>query len=224
MHSKKSWLVFLGVVLVLSATVFVTTKFAMNGPPSILETGDVPAGEARATFGAGCFWCTEAVFQQLKGVDTVVSGYSGGTVKNPSYRQVCSGTTGHAEAIQITYDPAVIWYEEQLVVFLQTHHPTTRNRQGKDVGTQYRSAIFYHNDEQKRLAELYKQKLDEEGVFAGPIVTEIVPFTEFFRAEAYHQNFFEDNPRQPYCQSIIRPKVEKMKKVFQDRLKTGAGK
>src|SRR5436190_8802179 len=148
---------------------------------------------ARATFGAGCFRCVEAVFQQLRGVHSVASGYSGGAVKNPTYRQVCTGTTGHAEAVQVTYDPKVISYEDLLEVFWQTHDPTTPDRQGHDVGPQYRSVIFYHNDEQKRLAEEYKRKLDAAGAFAAPIVTEVVPFTEFYRAEGYHQNYYADN-------------------------------
>ena len=178
----------------------------------------------RATFGSGCFWCTEAVFQQLKGVRSAVSGYSGGRVKNPTYRQVSTGTTGHAEVIQVNYDPEVISFEELLEVFWQTHDPTTLNRQGNDEGTQYRSAIFYHSDEQRRLAEHYKQKLDESGAFDRPIVTEIVPFTEFYRAESYHQNYYDENPYQPYCSMVIRPKLEKVKKVFKDKLKTAPEK
>ncbi len=179
---------------------------------------------AKATFGAGCFWCTEAVFRPLKGVESVVSGYSGGSVKGATYREVCTGTTGHAEATQVTYDPAVISYDELLEVFWQTHDPTTPNRQGPDVGPQYRSVVFYHTDEQRQLAEHYKQKLDASGAFARPIVTEIVPFTEFYRAEAYHQNFFEENGGHPYCRAFIWPKVEKVKKVFHDKLKAGTAK
>ena len=184
--------------------------------------GTVPpdAKLQKATFGTGCFWCTEAVFQQLKGVNSVVSGYSGGQVKKPTYEQVCKGKTGHAEVVHITYDPEVVSYAELLEVFWQAHDPTTLNRQGDDEGPQYRSAIFYHNDEQKRLAEQYKQKLNESGAFDAPIVTEIVAFREFYPAEKYHQNYFVDNPRQPYCSLIIRPKVEKFKKVFKDKLKT----
>jgi len=178
----------------------------------------------KATFGAGCFWCTEAVFQQLKGVQSVVSGYSGGHVKNPTYQQVTSGRTGHAEVIQVAFDPEVISYADLLEVFWQTHDPTTPNRQGNDFGPQYRSAVFYHNDEQRQLAEHYKQKLDESGAFDAPIVTEIAPFTEFYRAESYHQNYFDANPFQPYCAMVVRPKVEKVKKVFKDKLKTAAEK
>ncbi len=172
-----------------------------------------------ATFGSGCFWCTEAVFQQLQGVHSVTSGYSGGHVKNPTYREVCTGTTGHAEVVQVTYDPQVITYEELLEVFWKTHDPTTPNQQGNDIGPQYRSVIFYHNDEQRRLAEHYKQKLDASGAFAAPIVTEIAPFTEFYPAEDYHQRYYELNPDQMYCRFVIAPKIEKFQKVFQDKLK-----
>jgi peptide-methionine (S)-S-oxide reductase len=172
-----------------------------------------------ATFASGCFWCVEAVFQNLKGVQSVVSGYTGGTVKNPIYEEVCSGTTGHAEACQIAFDPKQISYTELLEVFWKTHDPTTLNRQGNDAGTQYRSAIFYHNEEQKKLAEHYKKELDSSKVFDAPIVTEIVPFTIFFKAEEYHQNYFNEHGAQPYCIFVIRPKVAKFKKVFKDKLK-----
>ena len=207
------------VVLGSVVAVYVGAKAMRVEKHSVLETSDPPAGTVKATFGAGCFWCTEAVFLQLKGVKSVASGYSGGSVENPTYEQVCTGTTGHAEAIQVTYDPSVISFEELLEVFWHSHDPTTKDRQGNDVGTQYRSAIFYHTDDQKQLAEHYKQKLDESGLFRGPIVTEIVPFTQFYRAEAYHQNYYEQNARQPYCQAIIRPKLEKIKKVFANKLK-----
>ncbi|MGA7161662.1 MAG: peptide-methionine (S)-S-oxide reductase MsrA [Bacteroidota bacterium] len=172
-----------------------------------------------ATFASGCFWCVEAVFQNLKGVQSVVSGYAGGSVANPTYEEVCSGTTGHAEACQIAYDPKVVTYPELLQVFWKTHDPTTLNRQGNDVGTQYRSAIFYHNDEQKKLAEHYKRELDSAGAFDAPIVTEIVPFTNFYKAENYHQNYFNEHGAQPYCLFVIRPKVEKFKKAFKELLK-----
>lgn len=185
------------------------------------ELGDTkPAGGTEvATFGSGCFWCTEAVFQQLKGVKKVVSGYSGGTVKNPTYQQVCGGRTGHAEVIQVTFDPAVVSFAELLEVFWRSHDPTTRNRQGDDVGTQYRSAVFYHSERQRELAERYKQKIDDARVFSSPVVTEITPFTEFFAAEDYHQNYYANNPGEGYCSVIIGPKLEKLKKVFQDRAK-----
>lgn len=175
-----------------------------------------------ATFGAGCFWCVEAVFQNLKGVASVESGYSGGHIKNPAYREVCNGNTGHAEVIRITYDPKVISFTELLEVFWQTHDPTTLNRQGNDVGTQYRSAVFYHNEEQQKLAEKYKKDLDESGAFNDPIVTEISPLVNYYKAEDYHQNYFNQNSYQPYCAMIIRPKVDKVKKVFKDKLKQKA--
>lgn len=172
-----------------------------------------------ATFGAGCFWCVEAVFQRLEGVQKVVSGYSGGHVDHPTYEQVCTGTTGHAEACQITYDPARISYDELLEVFWKTHDPTTRNRQGNDIGPQYRSVIFYHDEEQKQLAESYKTKLEAEHIWNRPIVTEIVPFTKFWPAESYHQNYYNNNPDKGYCTLVITPKVEKFRKVFKDKLK-----
>jgi len=172
-----------------------------------------------ATFGAGCFWCVEAVFQNLKGVHSVVSGYAGGTVRNPTYEDVCSGSTGHAEVCQIAYDPKQVTYPELLEVFWKTHDPTTLNRQGNDAGTQYRSAIFYHNQEQKNLAEHYRKELDSSKAFDGPIVTEIVPLTNFYKAEDYHQNYFNEHGAQPYCLFIIRPKVDKFKKVFKEKLK-----
>ena len=172
-----------------------------------------------ATFGAGCFWCTEAQFQQLEGVVGVESGYSGGSIKNPTYKQVCTGTTGHAEVCNVYYDPSKISYDEMLAAFWMTHDPTQLNRQGNDVGTQYRSVIYFHNDEQRKKAEEYKKKLNEEKVFNNPVVTEISPFTEFFKAEDYHQNYFNENGDQPYCAFVVRPKVEKFQKVFKDKLK-----
>ena len=172
-----------------------------------------------ATFGNGCFWCTEAVFEELKGVESAVSGYSGGRVPNPTYEQVCTGGTGHAEVIQVTYDPAVISFPELLEVFWMTHDPTTLNQQGPDHGTQYRSAVFYHNDEQRELAEKYKQRLDESGAFDAPIVTEITKFEKFYPAEDYHQEYFSANPRQPYCRAVVKPKVVKFRKAFKEKLK-----
>jgi len=173
-----------------------------------------------ATFGTGCFWCTEAIFEQLDGVISVVSGYSGGTTVNPSYKEVTTGETGHAECVQIVYDPAKITFDELLEVFWQTHDPTTLNRQGGDVGTQYRSAIFYHNEEQKQKADKYKAELDKSGAFNNPIVTEITPFGVFYEAENYHQQYFESNENtNPYCKIVIRPKLDKFKKVFKDKLK-----
>lgn len=172
-----------------------------------------------ATFGAGCFWCTEAVFLNLNGVTKVVSGYSGGKVKNPTYREVCSGLTGHAEVTQITYDPKLISYADLLEVFWNTHDPTTLNKQGADEGTQYRSAVFYANDEEKKIAEDYKKQLDASHVFKNPIVTEISPLVNFYPAEDYHQNYYALNPNQGYCQYVIRPKVDKFKKQFASKLK-----
>lgn len=172
-----------------------------------------------ATFGTGCFWCTEAIFQGLDGVIKATSGYSGGTVVNPTYKEVCEGTTGHAEVIQVVYDPSKITFDELLEVFWQTHDPTTLNRQGNDVGPQYRSVVFYHNDEQKAKAEKYKAELDKSKAFDNPIVTEISPFSKFYVAENYHQDYYNNNGSAPYCYYVIRPKLEKFNKVFKDKLK-----
>jgi len=171
-----------------------------------------------ATLGAGCFWCVEAIFQDVRGVDRVVSGYAGGTVANPTYQQVCAGQTGHAEVAQITFDPAIISYNDILYIFWRTHDPTTLNRQGADVGTQYRSVIFYHAEEQKAIAEQSKRDTEAANVWPKPIVTEIAPFTNFYPAEAYHQNYFRLNPNQPYCRAVIDPKVRKFRKTFQEKL------
>lgn len=173
----------------------------------------------KATFGSGCFWCTEAIFEKLNGVESVISGYSGGTTVNPTYKEVTTGKTGHAEVTQILYDSKIISFTELLEVFWQTHDPTTLNRQGNDIGTQYRSAIFYHNEEQKKLAEEYKNKLEEAKVFDNPIVTEITKFDVFYPAEDYHQDYYEQNKSQPYCSFVITPKIEKFNKVFKDKLK-----
>ena len=178
-----------------------------------------PENSKVATFGAGCFWCVEAVFQDLKGVHAVISGYSGGQVQDPTYEQVCSGTTGHAEVCQIFYDPKIITYSGLLEVFWQTHDPTTLNRQGADAGSQYRSVIFYHDEEQRRLAEATKKELSAAGVWKDPIVTEISPFEFLYKAEGYHQDYYSLNPNQPYCRLTILPKVEKVKKLFRDQLK-----
>jgi peptide-methionine (S)-S-oxide reductase len=172
-----------------------------------------------ATFGAGCFWCVEAIFEELKGVQKVTSGYSGGHVPDPTYEQVCTGTTGHAEVCQIIFDPDTISYKDLLGVFWRIHDPTTLNRQGADVGTQYRSVIFYHNDQQKELAEKYKKELDHSGAFDKPIVTEIVPFKAFYKAKSYHQHYYDNNPNAPYCNIVIGPKIEKFRKVFKNMLK-----
>lgn len=172
-----------------------------------------------ATFGNGCFWCTEAIFENLKGVHQVISGYSGGHVKNPTYKEICTGTTGHAEVVQIYFDPQLIGFKDLLEVFWQTHDPTTLNRQGNDIGPQYRSVVFYHNQEQQQLTEKYKIELDKSGIWSDPIVTEISPFEKFYEAEDYHQEYYRLNGNQPYCAFVIRPKVDKFKKVFSDKLK-----
>ena len=174
---------------------------------------------AKATFAGGCFWCTEAVYAEIKGVEGVTSGYIGGKVPNPTYKDVCTGLTGHAEAIEIEYDPAVVPFEKLLEVFFATHDPTTLNRQGADVGTQYRSGIFYHDDEQKRIAAEVITKLNAARVFPGPIVTEVTPASTFYAAEDYHQDYFAKNPFKPYCQAVAAPKVQKVRKVFKDLVK-----
>ena len=175
-----------------------------------------------ATLGGGCFWCTEAVFSGLKGVVKVESGYSGGTVANPSYEQVCTGRTGHAEVAQITFDPEMISYKEILEIFFTVHDPTTLNRQGADVGTQYRSVIFYHNNEQRAASEQVIKEITAAGIWDGPIVTQVEPLKAFYKAEDYHQQYFENNPRQSYCQIVIAPKVRKFREHYRDRLKAGA--
>ncbi len=172
-----------------------------------------------ATLAGGCFWCQEAVFDELKGVESVESGYSGGTVENPSYRDVCTGKTGHAEAVQVKFDPAVITYHDLLNVFFATHDPTTLNRQGADVGTQYRSAIFFHDDEQKTVADELIIELNSQKLWNNPIVTEVTKFDIFYKAEEYHQEYFANNPYQPYCMAIVAPKVAKFRKHFMERLK-----
>lgn len=210
---KSSFRFFVSVLTILIA--------ACNSSNSTNMTtiNNYPGPTDTATFGSGCFWCTEAIFQRLKGVDTVVSGYCGGSIKNPTYREVCSGLTGHAEAVQIVFYPEVISYEELLEVFWKTHDPTTLNRQGNDVGTQYRSVVFYHNENQKELAEKYKLKLDQAGIWDNPIVTTLEPYKVFYTAEDYHQNYFNQNGNQPYCSYVINPKLEKFKTVFKEKLK-----
>jgi peptide-methionine (S)-S-oxide reductase len=175
-----------------------------------------------ATLAGGCFWCLEAVYRELQGVERVVSGYTGGRVARPSYQQVCTGTTGHAEAIQITYDPQVVSYKELLEVFFTIHDPTTLNRQGADIGTQYRSAIYYHTPEQKRVAEEVMKQLSDAGLWDASIVTELVPAAEFYPAEDYHQEYFERNPAQPYCRAVVAPKVAKFRSKFLAKLKRQA--
>jgi peptide-methionine (S)-S-oxide reductase len=172
----------------------------------------------KATFGAGCFWCVEAMFQDIKGVSSVVSGYSGGHVKNPSYMEVCTGRTGHAEVIQVTYDPDVVSYETLLEAFFLSHDPTQLNRQGADVGTQYRSVIYYHTKSQQMLAEEKKRQLNTAEAFGAPVVTEISAFDVFYPAEDYHQDYYAANPNQPYCSRVVGPKLEKFRKVFKEKL------
>jgi peptide methionine sulfoxide reductase msrA/msrB len=172
-----------------------------------------------ATFGSGCFWCTEAVFQLVQGVKSAVSGFSGGRMKNPTYRDVLTGMTGHAEVVQVTFDPKVVSYKDLLEIFWRTHDPTTLNQQGPDVGSQYRSVVFYHTDEQKQLAAHYKQRVDESTLFRSPVVTQISPFEAFYPADAYHQEYYDNNGRQPYCKRYIGPKLAKFKKIFQEKLK-----
>ena len=199
----------------LQSILILVILFSIHNKGNLMENSN----KESATFGAGCFWCVEAVFERLKGVEKVISGYSGGTVPNPTYEEVCNGTTGHAEVCQIIYDPQKISYKELLEVFWSTHDPTTLNRQGNDMGTQYRSAIFYHNEEQKKLAEEYKRKLTEAKIFDNPIVTEITKLNKFYEAEKYHQDYYNNNKYQPYCTFVITPKIEKFEKVFESKLK-----
>lgn len=196
----------------------VTTKIINNIGEQMKDTSKLET----ATFGGGCFWCIEAIFQDLKGVEKVESGYSGGTTKYPTYQEVCSGTTGHAEVVQITFNPAIISYDQILEVFWHVHDPTTLNRQGADVGTQYRSVIFYHNDEQKTSAENSKKKTEDSKLWDEPIITEISPFMEFYKAEDYHQNYYKDNPEKSYCSLVIAPKVRKFYKEYDYLLKDEA--
>ncbi|BAS26458.1 methionine sulfoxide reductase A [Limnochorda pilosa] len=178
-----------------------------------------PAHEVAATLGGGCFWCLEAVFRDVRGVETVVSGYAGGHVENPSYEQVCTGTTGHAEVVQLTFDPEVIGYTDLLEIFFSIHDPTTPDRQGADVGPQYRSVIFYHTPEQREAAEDVIRRLEGQGLWDAPIVTQVVPIEAFYPAEAYHQRYFERNPHQGYCQAVIAPKVAKFRRAHAHLLK-----
>ncbi len=184
-----------------------------------IKSSEKKSGMETATLGAGCFWCVESVFQDVKGILKVESGYSGGPKPNPTYKEVCSGTTGHAEVIQLSFDPGIISFEEILEIFFQTHDPTTLNRQGNDIGTQYRSAIFYHSEEQKTKALDIIKALNASGAWEKPIVTEVSKFTIFYPAEDYHQNYYKLNSEQPYCQYVIRPKLEKFRKVFKEKLK-----
>jgi len=193
---------------------------AVHGVIAMGETTAQPSTTETITLGGGCFWCTEAVFEELKGVTKVESGYSGGTVPNPSYEQVCSGDTGHAEVSQVTFDPKIISLKQILEVFFTVHDPTTLNRQGNDVGTQYRSVIFYRNDEQKAVAQQVIREITAENIWDGKIVTELAPFKAFYKAEDYHQEYYRLHGAQPYCRFVIEPKVAKFRKKFQDLLKS----
>lgn len=210
-------------LLAISALLFASLTSCAGPQRKTTENMDkisnIDSGADTAVFGGGCFWCVEAIYAELKGVIAVTSGYSGGSIKNPDYRQVCSGTTGHAEVCQIIYDPSVISFDKLLEVFWTVHDPTQLNRQGNDVGTQYRSVIFYSTDAQRDLAESYKAKLNKEKTFDNPVITEISPLTVFYKAEDYHQDYFEKNGNAPYCSIVIAPKVEKFRKVFGQLIK-----
>jgi len=206
-------------VTVITSLFLMTACGQTNSNSKTMNNNTTNTNIETATFGAGCFWCVEAVFQRLNGVQTVKSGYSGGSVKNPSYKEVCQGTTGHAEVTQITYDKTKITYDELLEVFWKTHDPTTLNRQGNDFGTQYRSVIFYHNDEQRKTAEKYKEEINKSGAYPNPVITEIAPYTNFYPAEDYHQNYFNENSSEPYCKYVIQPKVDKFEKIFKNKMK-----
>ena len=211
---QRCWTILTAVILLASCCDSATSQTEKEPEKKMSQTE-----LAVATFGSGCFWCTEAVYQQIRGVEGVVSGYAGGHVDNPTYKEVCAGTTGHAECTQITYDPTKVSYEKLLEVFWKSHDPTTLNRQGNDVGTQYRSVVFYHDEQQKELAEKYKALLDKSGAFRDPIVTEISPLPTFYAAEDYHQNYFNLNGSQGYCRAIIAPKVAKIRQVFAEEVK-----
>jgi peptide-methionine (S)-S-oxide reductase len=210
-------------IVVLAASLIALTHSACSQqhdvPPPTTTTSMSTSQRDTATLAGGCFWCIEAVFQRLDGVDTVISGYIGGTVANPTYKAVCDGTTGHAEACQVIFDPSVVSYADILHVFFTAHDPTTLNRQGNDVGTQYRSAIFYHSEEQRATAQDYINQLTEAKTWSDPIVTELKPATTFYVAEDYHQNYYDQNGSQPYCSFVVRPKVEKFLQKFGDRVK-----
>jgi peptide-methionine (S)-S-oxide reductase len=208
---RRGWIGLIG------GTVIMTASGVGQGE-SRAEDGEGD-GLAKATFAGGCFWCTEAVYAEIKGVKSVTSGYIGGQVPNPSYKDVCTGLTGHAEAVEIEYDPRAVPFEKLLEVFFATHDPTTLNRQGADVGTQYRSGVFYHDAEQKRIAEEVIARLDAARVFPGKIVTEVTAASKFYPAEDYHQDYFANNPQQPYCRAVAAPKVEKVHKFFKDLVK-----
>jgi peptide-methionine (S)-S-oxide reductase len=204
---------------VVAASIVAGVIIMMAGGAAESRADEAAPQLAKATFAGGCFWCTEAVYAEIKGVKEVTSGYLGGKVPNPTYKDVCTGLTGHAEAIEIEYDPQVVSFQKLLEVFFATHDPTTLNRQGADTGTQYRSGVFYHDDEQKRTAEAVIKALDDAGVFPAKIVTEVTKATTFYPAEDYHQDYFANNPFQPYCQAVAAPKVAKVRKVFKELVK-----
>ncbi len=215
-HMQKTILVIFAALLSLTSCAH---KKQINQMNETLNAHSLKLNVDTVTFGTGCFWCTEAIFQQVDGVISVVSGYSGGKVENPTYEQVCSGVTGHAECLNIVFDSTKVSYDQLLEIFWKTHDPTTLNRQGNDIGTQYRSVIFYRNEKQQRTAQEYKTALDKSGAFPHPIVTTLEPMTLFYPAENYHQNYYNQNGNQPYCQYVIRPKVEKFEKVFKGKMK-----
>lgn len=209
---KQIFIFLVGLLIIVPFELMSSTTYNMN-------MQNQETGSKLAVFAGGCFWCTEAIFSELKGVQKVVSGYSGGKVTNPTYEQVCIGSTGHAECTQITYDPKKVTFAELLEVFWMTHDPTTLNRQGADSGTQYRSAIFYTDEDQKQVAIAYKAKLEKEKIWNAPIVTEITKFEKFYPAENYHQEYYQNNPNQGYCRIVITPKIEKFKKIFAGKLR-----
>ncbi len=213
---KKSFIFTALIVCIMTVSTTILTSQDIKKKDVIMENSD---HLETATLGAGCFWCIEAIFEDLKGVHSVISGYAGGHVANPTYKEVCTGNTGHAEVAVIKFDPKIISFKDILYVFWLTHDPTTLNRQGGDVGTQYRSVIFYHNKEQQKIAEKSRQETEEAGIYKDPIVTEIVPLSNYSEAEDYHQNYYELNPNQPYCRLVIDPKVQKFRKQFKDKLK-----
>lgn len=225
MRAKLKWAVPVVLVAALAGAALLVPRDGFRVPETfpVLDPDEVGAasgpGEEVATFGSGCFWCTEAVFQQMKGVRAVASGYSGGHVPHPSYAQICRGNTGHAEVVQVTFDPAAVSFADLLEVFWRSHDPTTRDRQGNDTGPQYRSVVYYHSLRQRELAERYKEKIDAAGVYRRPLVTEIAPFGQFYPADAEHQNYYAANASNPYCRAVIGPKVEKLRAVFGDRIK-----
>ncbi len=216
--ASHKWMAAISVMLLLFVTHILVSQDAKTKPLE-MEKERINEDLSLATFGGGCFWCIEAVFNRVRGVHSATSGFAGGHVKNPSYREVTTGNTGHAEVVQVAFDPAEISYLQLLEVFFRVHDPTTLNRQGADVGTQYRSAIFYHDANQRETAEKVKSRLEEEKIWNDPIVTEITPLEAFYKAEEHHQNYFEKNPNQGYCQMVIMPKVKKFKSLFEDLVK-----